>query len=234
MSTLPEDFSGFYSDDKLGFDYTLVQMCYEKYKSFFRGSIALECGPATGYMTRLLKNDFEKLHIVEGSKTLIEKIPDYTNVIKFNSLFENFDPPVKYDTIVLNHILEHIQDPISLLNKMQNWLNNDGVMIVGVPNAKSFHRLAAVKMGLLNTEFELNSRDKELGHYRVYDLDLLKSQVIESGFKIINEGGVFLKFLSNNQIDTLLNLEIVKAYYELSEAFKENCALIFVVMKKQI
>ena len=68
----------------------------------------------------------------------------------------------------------------------------DGICIVGVPNAKSFHRLAAVKMGLLKSEYDLNSRDLELGHYRIYDLELLKNHMDQAGFKIKFESGIFL------------------------------------------
>ena len=105
----------------------------------------------------------------------------------------------------MNHVLEHIEFPHLLLNDIYSWLSDDGICIIGVPNAKSFHRLAAVKMGLLNSEYDLNQRDIELGHYRVYDLELLKSQVNLAGFKILEEGGVFLKFLSNIQIEKLLD-----------------------------
>jgi 2-polyprenyl-3-methyl-5-hydroxy-6-metoxy-1,4-benzoquinol methylase len=149
-----------------------------------------------------------------------------------HSLFEEYEPKELYDTIIMNHVLEHIENPIALLKRIYNWLANDGVFIVGVPNAKSYHRLAAVEMGLLKTEYELNIRDIELGHFRVYDIDLLKNHVLSANFKIIKEGGIFLKFLSNEQIQKYLNDSIISAYFNLAESFYYNSAEIYLVLKK--
>ena len=52
-----------------------------------------------------------------------------------------------------------------------------------------------------------NARDHELGHYRVYDIDLLKSHLSEAGFKIKDSGGVFFKPVSNGQIEKNWNPE---------------------------
>ena len=230
MNKLPDNFASFYTNEKLGFDLKLVRNGYEQFKPFFIGKSCLELGPATGYMTQLLVNDFEQLTLVEGSLELLNQIPAYSNTTKIHSLFEDFVPACLFDTIIMNHVLEHIAEPVKLLKRIKQWLHPNGKFIIGVPNANSFHRLAAVKMGLLSKENELNDRDKELGHYRVYDFELLKSHIQEAGFIIIKEGGVFLKFLSNNQIETLLADDVVDAYFKLGEQFKENCAEIYVVV----
>jgi 2-polyprenyl-3-methyl-5-hydroxy-6-metoxy-1,4-benzoquinol methylase len=231
MSNL-ETFANFYKDDKLGFDIKLVEKGFMTFKKFFSGTNCLELGPATGYMTKYLVDSFLTVTVVEGSRTLIDQIPCYTNLKKVNCLFEDFIPSEKYDTIIINHVLEHLVDPISVLKKVYNWLNEDGICIVGVPNAKSFHRLAAVKMGLLKSEYDLNSRDLELGHYRIYDLELLKNHMDQAGFKIKFESGIFLKFLSNAQIETFLDDKIVEAYFDLATDFYKNSAEIFLIAHK--
>jgi len=232
MGYNPEQFSGFYTNNNLGFDLKLVQRGYTQFKKYFRGISCLELGPATGYMTKNLVTDFQKVTVVEGSRTLLEQIPNYPNIVKHNTLFEEFETNDFYDTIILNHVLEHIENPVALLKRIKKWMNPNAILIVGVPNSRSFHRLAAVKMGLLKMENELNERDKELGHYRVYDMQLLRKHVKSAGYKIIGEGGIFLKFLSNNQIEKFLNTEVVDAYFELGNDFKENSAEIFVVLEK--
>jgi 2-polyprenyl-3-methyl-5-hydroxy-6-metoxy-1,4-benzoquinol methylase len=228
----PENFAQFYKNEKLGFDLRLVDKGFNTFKSFFKGESCLELGPATGYMTKHLVNYFKNVTLVEGSSTLINQIPNYRNVEKINCLFEEFNSNHKFDTIILNHVLEHIEDPNKLLKMIYNWLSDDGICIIGVPNAKSFHRLAAVKMGLLQTEYELNSRDKELGHFRIYDLDLLKKQTTNVGFKIKHEGGIFLKFLSNSQIEQFLPDEVIDAYFDLAQNFYNNSAEIYIVLNK--
>lgn len=224
--------SGFYSKSFLGFDYKLADFNYLTLKPFFKGSLALEIGPASGYMTKHLVNDFETLHLLEGSTSLIQEIPDYPNVKKFNSLIEEYQTNLKYKTIIMGHVLEHISDPIFALNKINNWLHPNGVFLVSVPNAKSIHRLVAVEMGLLPTIYDLNQRDIELGHYRVYDMDSLKSDITNSGFKIRETGGVFLKPISNGQIESNWNEQMIDGFYKVGKMFQEYCAEIFVVCGK--
>jgi len=228
----PEEFVNFYKEHSLGFDLKLVEQGFKTFKPYFNGTSCLELGPATGYMTKFLINEFQSLTVVEGAKSLLDKIPNYPNLTKINCLFEEYNPNVKYETIIMNHVLEHIEKPIELLKKINNWLTNDGVLIIGVPNAKSFHRLAAVQMGLLISEYQLNQRDIDLGHYRVYDMDLLKIHVMAANYSIIKEGGIFLKFLSNKQIENYFDDEIINAYFKLADNFYYNSAEIYLVLIK--
>jgi 2-polyprenyl-3-methyl-5-hydroxy-6-metoxy-1,4-benzoquinol methylase len=225
-------YAEFYNDENLGFDLKLDYYAYKTYKKFFVGDNCLEVGASTGYMTKYLIKDFKHIVVIEGSKKLIEKIPDYPNIKKVNSLIEEYETKGKFDTIIMNHVLEHIEDPIFVLKKLKNYLSDNGRLIVGVPNANSLHRLAAVKMGLLTSVYELNERDKSLGHYRVYDDYLLRKHLEESGFYIEHAGGIFLKFLSNKQIEECLDEKILDAYYELSDLMPQFCALIYMICKR--
>lgn len=224
--------ASFYKDSILNVDYQLADYNFRSLKPFFRGKLALELGPASGYMTKSLVKEFETLHIVEGSEELLNEIPDYPNVIKQHSLFEEFNTDLKFDTIIMGHVLEHIEDPVMVLSKIYNWLSDDGVLLVSVPNAKSIHRIVAVEMGLLNNEYELNERDHELGHYRVYDMSLLKKHLQDAGFDVVETGGVFLKPLSNGQIEKNWTAEMIEGFYKAGKYFPESCAEIFVVCTK--
>lgn len=226
------DNSANFYDEFLGIDYRLLQYSFEVIKPYFIGSTALEIGPSNGRMTKFLKDEFSTLHILEAAKDLLDKIPNFENVVKFNDLIENFNSDIKYDTIIMSHVLEHISDPILVLKKIHSLLKSNGVFLITVPNAKSLHRLVAVKMNLLEDEYNLNERDLALGHYRVYDLAILKSQLIESGFKIKQAGGYFLKPLSNSQIENNWSNEMIDGFYKVGELFQENCAEIYAVCIK--
>jgi 2-polyprenyl-3-methyl-5-hydroxy-6-metoxy-1,4-benzoquinol methylase len=229
MSTHPDNFASFYSNKILQIDYQLATYCYNVSKPFFKGKNCLELGPASGYMTRFLVNDFERVVAVEGAADLVDRIADAPNLEKVCSLFQDFKTEEKFDTIILNHVLEHIADPIPLLKQILQWLAPGGKFIVGVPNAKSFHRMVAVKMGLLESIYSLNERDLQLGHERVYDMDLLKAHLTDAGFTISHETGVFLKFLANGQIEKWFTQEMIQAFYELGKDFPELCAEILVI-----
>lgn len=229
MSNVLDELSKFYIEEQLDFDKRLIRYRYKSIKKYFNGNIALEMGPAEGVMTQWLVNDFSQIDLLDGSQKLLDIIPHYSNIKKICSLFENFVPTQKYDTIIMEHILEHIEDPTSVLKRVKVWLSKGGRIIIGVPNAKSFHRLAAVKMGLLNSEYSLNSRDHALGHKRVYDLKTLKEHVISSGLNIIYSGGVFLKPLSNGQIEKNWTPQMMDGFYELGKQFPNNTAEIYVI-----
>jgi 2-polyprenyl-3-methyl-5-hydroxy-6-metoxy-1,4-benzoquinol methylase len=123
----PDNYFGFYTSNNLGFDLRLVNEGFNIFRPYFRGEYALELGPATGYMTEHLVKCFKQLTVVDGSCTLLNQIPDYDNIIKAHSMFENYKPKKSFDTIIINHVLEHLQDPVLVLNSVYNWLSDNGV-----------------------------------------------------------------------------------------------------------
>lgn len=223
--------SSFYEHGYIGIDYKMAAFNYQSLKPFFKGKVALEIGPAAGFMTQFLINDFEKITVVEPSTDLLNKIPDRGNLYKHNCLIEDFHPDQKYDTIIMCHVLEHIYDPVSVLKKLRTLMHESSMLLISVPNSKSLHRLASVKMGLLVSEYALNQRDHELGHYRVYDRELLNSHIHSAGFEIVENGGIFLKPLSNAQIESSWNESMIDAFYQISNQFSDYCAEIFSVCK---
>lgn len=219
----------FYSSNMLGIDFMLTEFAYRSIKPYFKGSVALELGPASGYMTRHLVNDFTTLHLIEASAELASLVPTYPNVVIHCSMIEDFQTDEKFHTIIMSHVLEHIEHPVELMTKIRNWLVPGGVFIVVVPNAKSIHRIVAVKMGLLESVYVLNERDYALGHYRVYDADNLYQDISAAGFKHTYKGGSFLKPLSNAQIEEYWTSEMIEGFYEAGKEFPDNCAEIFMV-----
>jgi len=43
-----------------------------------------------------------------------------------------------FDVVILNHILEHIFDPLEFIQKVSRVVKDDGLLIIGVPNHDSF------------------------------------------------------------------------------------------------
>jgi SAM-dependent methyltransferase len=216
----------------LNFDYKLAEFNYLTVKDSFYGELALELGPALGQMTSFLIKDFKSLHVVEGSEALLNLIPNYSNIVKHHSFFEDFSTDLKFDTIIMGHVLEHIYDPNLVLKKVKHWLSDSGRLIITVPNAKSIHRLVSVEMGLLKSEFELNERDLQLGHYRVYDLETLNKEIVNAGFNNIKQGGIFLKPLSNGQIEKNWDDLMIQGFFKISDKFPEFCAEIYIICTK--
>lgn len=228
-----ESLSSWYIKEQLDFDKQLIEFRYESIKPYFYGDECLELGPADGVMTKFLINDFSKVIAVEGSNELLKKIPDFPNLKKIHSLFEDFNPRSLFNTIILDHVLEHIEKPVNLLSIIKDWLTEDGKLIIGVPNANSIHRLAAVKMGLLNNPSELNARDIAVGHRRVYSKSTFIKDVEDSGLVIKDFKGVFLKILSASQIQETWDEHMIKGFFELGKDFPEHAADLILVCGKK-
>jgi len=39
-----------------------------------------------------------------------------------------------FDVVIMNHVLEHIPDPVAIMHEVKRILKNDGLFVVGVPN----------------------------------------------------------------------------------------------------
>ncbi|MDI6797075.1 MAG: class I SAM-dependent methyltransferase [Desulfatibacillaceae bacterium] len=164
----------------------------------------LACG--NGKLTSELAPYFERTVGVDASRAHIEKALKSHPEIHFeHCLAEEFCKPEEFSTITMITLLEHVQDPVGLLEQTLVNLSHEGVLIAHVPNAVAVNRRIARLMGSLADEYELSPFDREiLGHRRAYDMERLVKDFEGAGLKIIKTGGVFYKMLSQAQIDWFL------------------------------
>ena len=170
--------------------YSFCNWVEENYPSHLN---VCEMGYGEGITAKILNAYFQNYHVIEGAPSLVEKAKNVIPGISIEqTLFEDYLPSDKFDTILALHVLEHVDNPIDVLNMMKKWIKPDGEIIILVPNKNSIHRLLAMEMGLINNLDELSQRDHLVGHQRVYDFDWLKSDVNKAGFKVVREAGFFL------------------------------------------
>lgn len=195
-----------------------------------RGGRILELGPAEGAMTHCLAPLAQHITLVDGSETfcemLREKFPAATVVCE---LFENYRPSETFDHIVLGHVLEHVMNPVALLQLVISWLAPGGRVLAAVPNARSIHRQAAVLMGLLPAEDALNEADVHHGHRRVFNPETFRNSFLQAGFVIDIFGGYWLKPISNSQIEASWTPEMLDAFMHLGERYPDIASEIYIV-----
>lgn len=213
------------------FDKKLIEYRYLTVKKYLKGSSCLELGPGSGVMTGLLQHDFEKMLVVDGSQSVLNNIPQSDKVETSLCLFEELKLDITFDTIVIEHVLEHLEDPIKLLTTVKQWMHKETILCLGVPNANSIHRLVAVEMGSLQSIKTLNARDLRFGHQRVYDEKEFHDHIKLAGLSIIEAGGVFLKPLSNGQINEGWTEDMWDGFYEAGKKFSKNCAELYAICK---
>ena len=229
-----------------------IDNIYEQYKRFefleklanyihLKESSVLEFGSATGQMTEILLPRTKNVVAVDGSSEFIkiakDRVKDAQNVVFYESYFENFTVDAKFDCLILHHILEHIENPLTLLPKISAFLDKDGIIAISVPNAHALSRQLAVKMGLLDSVYSLTENDKHHGHFRVYDWKMLEDHITRSGYSIIGKHGLSFKLFSDKQNVDMLNAKIIAkeqilGLWQLADEMPEFSGAIMIVAKK--
>ena len=153
-------------------------------------------------------------------------------------MFETVTLPMRYENIVLTHVLEHIDDPVGILKRVNNeWLADGGRLFLVCPNANAPSRQIAVKMGLISHNAAVTPSEAEHGHRITYTLDTLERDAINAGLKVVHRTGIFFKAFANFQWDRLLQTDIIsKDYldgcYALGQQYPDLCSSIFLLCER--
>lgn len=229
-------------DYAYSFDFDVMHpFMIKSFEPFFnKNGSFLELGCYKGDFTKRFTEYFDDITCVEASSEAIEearqKVP--SNVKFINELFENVELPQKYDNIVLTHVLEHLDDPVKVLKRINDeWLSEGGRFFLVTPNAMAPSRQIAVKMGLITHNSAVTLAEEEHGHRITYTLDTLERDAKLAGLKVVHRSGIFFKALANFQWDRLLETDIIsKEYldgcYDLGQQYPELCSSIFLMCEK--
>ena len=207
---------------------------------FFREGSMLELGSFKGDFTKRLLPYFDDITCVEASDEAIaiarKDLGD--NLTYINALFEEVTLPRKYDNIILTHVLEHLDEPVNVMKRINDeWLSDKGRFFLVCPNANAPSRQIAVKMGLITHNSAITPAEKEHGHRITYSLDTLERNARAAGLKVVHRSGIFFKALANFQWDRLLNSDIISEQYldgcyELGQQYPDLCSSIFLMCEK--
>jgi len=104
-------------------------------------------------------------------------------------------PDNYFDVITMNHVIEHVYDPVSTLQECRRILKPTGIIVIATPNVN----------GLASRIFGENARHLEVPrHLFLFSPKSIKAVLVKSGFKLIR------------QRYTLENTYIWKASYRIS------------------
>ena len=106
---------------------------FESYKELINGSEILDFGCGRGGFIQLSKKISKRSVGLELNITNREYLNNI-GVQCINRLSELNDD--KFDLITLNHVFEHLNDPINILVELQKYLKDDGIIIIEVPHAR--------------------------------------------------------------------------------------------------
>ena len=142
----------------------------EKYETSSQ-KIVLEIGCSSG---NLIKKIIElKKYNYIGSDAIKKNIKKLSNLYTTTPfvIFDLLKNPFKKATcnaLIMLNVLEHIKDDLSALNEANNLLIKGGILIIEVPSGK----------------FLYDNYDKELMHFRRYNMSDIIAKIENAGFKI--------------------------------------------------
>lgn len=223
------------------FDYDVMHpYMLRSFQPFFRAGNLLELGSFKGEFTRRFLDHFDDITCVEASDVALEEAKrNLGSKIEFiHGLFETVQLPRYYNNIVLTHVLEHLDDPVRVLKRVNDeWLAEGGRFFLVCPNANAPSRQIAVKMGLITHNTAVTRAEAEHGHRCTYSFDTLERDAVAAGLKVVHRTGIFFKALANFQWDKLLQTDIIsKEYlegcYKLGQQYPDLCSSIFLLCEK--
>jgi len=210
------------------------------FEPFFRAGSVLELGSFRGDFTKRLAERFTDITCVEASgEALAASRAALGDKVRFvQGTFETVSLDRTFDNIILTHVLEHLDDPVRVLARINaEWLSESGRLFLVCPNANAGSRQIAVRMGLITHNAAVTPAEQEHGHRITYSLDTLERDARAAGLKVVHRSGIFFKALANFQWDRLLATDIIsreylEGCYQLGHVYPDLCSSIFLLCEK--
>ncbi|MBV9271358.1 MAG: class I SAM-dependent methyltransferase [Candidatus Eremiobacteraeota bacterium] len=95
----------------------------------------LDFGGGFGYIAERLMDDGYDVTVLEKSRNAVKRMR--RRGMRTIESLEDVSGE-KFDVITLWHVLEHIADPVPVLQELSDFIKQDGHMIIAVPNADGF------------------------------------------------------------------------------------------------
>lgn len=189
------------------------------------GNSLLELGLGHGHSTAALANRFSRHLVVEGSPEMIKRFRarfGFHDLEIRQGYFEDFDTDERFDHIAMGFILEHVDDPVLIMQRFKRFLKPGGSIFAAVPNCESLHRRLGHAAGLLPDMTVLSSDDRRFGHQRYYSLRTFTQLMTDTGYEVIKAEGILLKPLTTGQLVKLeLSPEILQALMKVGVDYPE-------------
>ena len=129
----------------------------------------------------------------------------------------------KFDFIIMNNVLEHLRDPISIIKKVKLFLKKNGVLFIEVPNDFNLFQLSGKFVNKIKNDWWVNPP----AHLNYFSHDTLEFFLKKLGFKILKKDSsfpfeIFLLFGDNYVLDKNLGKECHKKRVNFEQNLLKN------------
>ena len=178
----------------------------------------LEFGIGGGLVLRALGEWNKKVTVLEGSPRLVRAPRERCGNIQIvRTYFEDYRSDTRYTSMGMGFVLEHVNDPLGLLQHYKPMLSSGGSIFVAVPNAAGAHRRIGHLAGMMPDLRVLSDADRRLGHKRFWtDSDWL-ALFDQAGYRVTTHEGLYFKPLATSQLEQLqLPATVYEAFVEFA------------------
>ncbi len=175
----------------------------------------IEIGPGSNPLFSYFSG-FERMTIIEPGKNFAKivrtQIGTRSDITLINDTIENISGQLgndSYDLVIIGGFLHEIDNPDAVLSAVRVLCSDDTVVYTYVPNAQSFHRILAFKMGLIENVFQKSGHDELFKRQSVFDIESFKALMRNQGFKVIDSGSYFIKPFTHDQMKAIIDNHII-------------------------
>lgn len=179
-----------YEYDVYHLDFPRIKKVLDIIFSLERGNI-LEIGCLSGKILSILKKDGWKCYgmdIIDEPKNFDKEINFVKHNVEDSLPFEDSF----FDVIYAGEVIEHLYDTDKFLKEVNRILKFNGHFIITTPNIASLINRFLLLFG--NHPRYVEYRKGGAGHIHFYILNIMESQLNDSGFEIEKKIGNFLSF----------------------------------------
>tara|TARA_B110000003_G_C16635462_1_gene528209 strand:- start:1219 stop:1989 length:771 start_codon:yes stop_codon:yes gene_type:complete len=168
-----------------------------------------------------------KITALDYNEIRLKKIPRQKNIyVEQGSLLHINHPNEKFDVILCSHVIEHIEEPVQVINELKRVLHKKGHMIISVPNEGCF--LAQLRNRVFQRKILKSTDHKHFFTAKTF-LSIAENSGLELKYKILFEGF----FFPHSGIDRRLRKFIFwrKLMNSCSKYFSSQCGGITLLFK---
>lgn len=149
----------------------------------------LDVGSAHGWFLQKVKEDFDAQGIEPDQAMADFAIKKGLNVRKgyFPAVLDKNE---KFDVIIFNDVLEHIPDVKNIVKSCSDYLNDDGILVINVPDRRGvFYKVSKFlkKLGMAGSFDRMWQVGLPSPHLYYFDKNSIGKIAAQAGFNIVKE-----------------------------------------------
>lgn len=178
QESLSKAYASHYTEQELAFTYAKLEQRFgaindHKDVSSFSSFLDVGCGEGFG-LSFFLQKGYSVKGFDFSQAGMEQHNPHCLPYLQVGDVFESLEAEIasgrRYDVIWLQHVLEHVLDPIELLQRLRLLVSEQGVLVVTVPNDFSPLQLAALENKMIDRPFWVAVPD-HISYFNVSNID---------------------------------------------------------------